>query len=48
MNKAINEHNEKITEARARIDKSTGCARRDAQKYLKRLLRERKEYYRHK
>nr|DAM16653.1 MAG TPA: hypothetical protein [Caudoviricetes sp.] len=48
MNKAINEHNEKIVEARARIDKSTGCARRDAQKYLKRLLRERKEYYRHK
>ena len=48
MNKAINEHNGKIAEARARIDKSTGCARRDAQKYLKRLLRERKEYYRHK
>lgn len=48
MNKAINEYNEKITEARARIDKSAGCARRDAQKYLKRLLREREEYYRHK
>lgn len=48
MNKAINKHNEKIAEARARVDKSTGCARRDAQKYLKRLLRERKEYYRHK
>ncbi len=48
MNKAINEHNEKIAEARARIDKSTGYARRDAQKYLKRLVREREEYYRHK
>ena len=48
MNKAITEHNEKIAEARARVDTSTGYARRDAQKYLKRLLRERKEYYRHK
>lgn len=45
---ALAEHNEKIAEARARIDKSTGCARRDAQKYLKRLLCERNEYYRHK
>lgn len=45
---ALTEHNKKIAEARARIDKSTGCARRDAQKYLKRLLRERKEYYMHK
>lgn len=48
MNKAINEHNAKIAEARARVDKSTGYAHRDAQKYLKRLLREREEYYRHK
>lgn len=48
MNNAIKDHDKKIAEARARIDKSTGCARRDAQKYLKRLLRERKEYYRHK
>lgn len=48
MNNTIKEHNEKIAEARARIEKSAGCARRDAQKYLKRLLRERKEYYKHK
>ena len=45
---ALAEHNAKIAEARAWIDKSTGYARRDAQKYLKRLLREREEYYRHK
>lgn len=48
MNNAIKDHDKKIAEAHARIDKSAGRARRDAQKYLKRLLRERKEYYMHK
>lgn len=43
---ALIEHDQKIKDARELIHSTTGFTRRDAQKHLKRLLRERAEYIR--
>ena len=43
---ALIEHDQKIKDARELIRSTTGFTRRDAQKHLKRLLRERAEYIR--